>query len=158
MLVTGVSKISKRSIIRLGLEKNLMGNTIRGNRTESFREENLPLRGSPKTSERSPFCDLIFITMVYLSEVFGGPLGDPLGGRFSSRRVSVLLPLIVFPLTISLIGVVLTHLPGEIFRAILGTFSRMFRLFIERFRGWHRGGRNFTSFSWVSGPIFRAAK
>ena len=30
--------------------------------------------------------------------VFGGPLGGPLGGKSSSRRLSVLLPLIVSPL------------------------------------------------------------
>ena len=35
------------------------------------------------------------------SEVFGGPLRDPLGGRFSSRRLSVLLPQIVSPLNLS---------------------------------------------------------
>ena len=38
---------------------------------------------------------------MYLSEVFGAPLGDPLGGRFSSRRLSVLLSLIVLPLNLS---------------------------------------------------------
>ena len=31
-----------------------------------------------------------------------GPLGDPLGGRFSSRRLSVLLALMVLPLNLSL--------------------------------------------------------
>ena len=32
------------------------------------------------------------------SEVFGGPFGDRFGGRFSSLRLLVLLPLIVLPL------------------------------------------------------------
>ena len=36
-----------------------------------------------------------------LSEVCGGPLGDPLGRRFSSRRLSILLPLIGLPLSLS---------------------------------------------------------
>ena len=35
---------------------------------------------------------------MYFSEVFRGSLGDPLGGKFSSRRLSVLLPLFVLPL------------------------------------------------------------
>ena len=33
---------------------------------------------------------------------FGGPLGDPLETRFCSRRLSVLLPLIVLPINPSL--------------------------------------------------------
>ena len=33
-------------------EERLRGNTMRGNRTESLREENLPPRGPPKISER----------------------------------------------------------------------------------------------------------
>ena len=35
------------------------------------------------------------------SEVLGGPPGHPLRGRVSSRRLSVLLPLIVLPLNLS---------------------------------------------------------
>ena len=35
------------------------------------------------------------------SEVFRGPLRDPLRGRFPSQRLSVLLPLIVLPLELS---------------------------------------------------------
>ena len=35
------------------------------------------------------------------SEVFRGPLRDPLRGRFPSRRLSVLLPLFVLPLELS---------------------------------------------------------
>ena len=46
------------------------------------------------SAERSPSVTWSSLP-VYLSEVFGGPLGDPLGGRLSSRRLSVLLPLIV---------------------------------------------------------------
>ena len=64
--------------------ENLRGNTIRGNRAESLREENLPPRGSPrappKTSKRLPFVTQSSLP-VYLSEVFGGPFGDPLGRR-----------------------------------------------------------------------------
>ena len=37
---------------------------------------------------------------MYLSEVFKVPLGDPLAGRFSSQRLSVLLPFIMLPLNI----------------------------------------------------------
>ena len=37
----------------------------------------------------------------YLLEVFGGLLGDPLGGIVSSQRLSVLLPLKVLPMNLS---------------------------------------------------------
>ena len=53
--------LSLSNVIEIGLDLSLLGerlrgNTVRGNRTESLREENLPprrsLRGPPKTSER----------------------------------------------------------------------------------------------------------
>ena len=70
---------------------------MRANRNESLREENLPPRGSlggpPKTSERYTGNE-DQVAKANLSEVFG----DPLGGGFSSQRLSVLLPLIVLPL------------------------------------------------------------
>ena len=47
------------------------------------------MRRHPKTSERCT------VTKGSLSEVFGGPLRDPLGESFSSQRLSVLLPFIV---------------------------------------------------------------
>ena len=56
------------------------------------------LRGLPKTSEGIPFATC-FSLAVYISEVFGGPLGNPLGG--SSRTLLVLLPLIVLLLHVS---------------------------------------------------------
>ena len=67
------------------------GNTIRGNRTESSREENLPPRGSPL----SLHCQC---TSWRFSEV----LSEEDWGRFSSRRLSVLLPLTVLPQAIFL--------------------------------------------------------
>ena len=64
--------------------RRIKGNMIRGNRTESLREENPPPRGSPrgppKTSEslrEVPFCDLVFITSAPLA-----------GFRRHSRRPS----------------------------------------------------------------------
>ena len=88
--------------------ERLRGNTIRSNKTESLREENLPPRESPrgplKTSERATLVMKIKSQKGIsqrLSEVLGGPLGDPLGGQFASRRLSVLLPLIVLPLSVS---------------------------------------------------------
>ena len=68
--------------------ERLRGNTIRGNRTESLREETLPLRlslkGPPKASERYTGNE-DSVTKGTSPRVFGGPLGDPLGGRFSNR-------------------------------------------------------------------------
>ena len=72
------------------------GNKMRGNRSESLREENPPLGGPLRGS----LGDLIFITSEPLRR-FGDPLGDPLGGRFSSRRLSDLFPLIGFSLKLS---------------------------------------------------------
>ena len=60
---------------------------MRGNRTESLWEENLPPRGAPKT--------LWGVHWSWRSQK------GPLGGRFSSRRLSVLLPLIMLPLNLS---------------------------------------------------------
>ena len=86
--------------IRVLVGERLRGNTI----GESLREENLPPRGSPRgpprTSERYIGKEDL-VTKGDLSEVLGGPLGDPLGRRFSSRRLLVLLPLIVLPLNFS---------------------------------------------------------
>ena len=48
---------------------------------ESLHEENLPPRGPPKNLREVPFSNLIFITSAP-SEVFGGPLGDPLVGNW----------------------------------------------------------------------------
>ena len=53
-------------------------------------------RGPPKTSERFPFVTWPSLP-AYLSELFGGLLGDPLGGRSSFRRLLVPLPLVVLP-------------------------------------------------------------
>ena len=74
---------------------------MRGDRAKSLREENLPKRGSPigppKTSVRFPFVTQSSLP-VYLSEVFGGPLGDPLGGRFVALGDSALLSLMALTL------------------------------------------------------------
>ena len=68
--------------------------------TESLREENLPpggsLRGLPKTSERSPFVTQSSLP-VYLLEVFGGPLRDPLGGHFLLETLGPVTPNRVAP-------------------------------------------------------------
>ena len=57
--VSYLPKGSSESKCHLRVGERLTSNTIRGNRTESLREENPPLRGSPrgpaKTSERSSF-------------------------------------------------------------------------------------------------------
>ena len=80
---------------------------IKGQHDEGQRDrEPLPLRGSPrappKTSERYTGA-MKTKSQKGTSQRFSfrGPLGDPLGGRFSSRRLSVLLPLIVLPLNLS---------------------------------------------------------
>ena len=89
------------------LEFQKRGNTIRGNRTESLWEGNLPLRGSlrgPLHISKSLWKPLK--TSENLSENLWNPLKtlplrDPLRGRFPSQRLSVLLPLIVLPLKLS---------------------------------------------------------
>ena len=74
------SKMFRLTLIRWVIfGESWMGNTIRGNGTESLWEGNLPLRGSLR----------------------GRVLRDPLRGRFHSQRLSVLLPLIVLPLEVS---------------------------------------------------------
>ena len=72
----------------------------RGNKTESLREENLRVQEGLSEDLRKPprgsllFCDLVFITSVpfRFSEGFQ---------KFSWRRLSDLLPLIVLPLSLS---------------------------------------------------------
>ena len=44
---------------------------------------------------------MVFRGFKRFSAVFSGPLRDPLRGRFSSQRFSVLLPLIALPLELS---------------------------------------------------------
>ena len=75
------------------------GNTMRSNRTESLHEEHLSLRVSESASKNlERYTDNEDkVTQEDLSEVFG----DLLGGKFSSRRLSVLLPLIVLPFDVS---------------------------------------------------------
>ena len=70
---------------------------MRGNRTESLWEGNLPLRGSLrgplKTSEQS-----LKTSEKCLKRLKTLPPRDPLRGRFPSQRLSVLLPLFICPL------------------------------------------------------------
>ena len=75
----------------------------RGNRTESLWEGNLPLRGSLRGRGFQRFLEVVrgFQAFRDFSEVFRGPLRDPLRGRFPSQRLSVLLHLIVLPLQLS---------------------------------------------------------
>ena len=107
--------------------ERLRGNTIRGHRTESLREENRPLKGSLRGRFFGDFQRFLAVFIVFqsFSEIFRGfqrssqrpsqrqiflseilseadfPLRDPLRGRFSSQRLSVLVPLIVLPLNLS---------------------------------------------------------
>ena len=82
----------------------LRGNTIRGNRTESLWEGNLPLReslrGPLQTSEKSlKTSEKSLKTAVNLKKTSETlPLRDPLRGRFLSQRLSDLLPLLICPL------------------------------------------------------------
>ena len=75
---------------------------MRGNKTKSFREENHPLRGSPRSPPKISGRHTGGEDEVRkgdLSEVFGGPLRDPLGRKYCSWRLSVLLPLIMLCLS-----------------------------------------------------------
>ena len=63
----------------------------------TLQQDREPLRGKSafeSVSERIS----VFRGFQRLSEVFRGPLIDPLRGRFPSQKLSVLLPLIVLPL------------------------------------------------------------
>ena len=69
---------------------------IKGQHDEGQQDRESPRgksSGPPKVSE---FCDLVVITSVPLGG-FGGPLGDPLGGRFSSQRLVPVAPHRVAP-------------------------------------------------------------
>ena len=83
------------------LGERLRGNMIRGNRTESLWEENLPPRGPPKTSARYTANEDLVTGWRISQSFFEGPHGDPLGGRLSSRRHLLVLPLLVLPLNLS---------------------------------------------------------
>ena len=69
------SKILLREDLREGLRKPPRGTLV------------IKIQSKKGTSQR--FLD-----------VLEGPLGDPLGGKFPSRRLSVLLPLILLPLIV----------------------------------------------------------
>ena len=93
--------VSPERIRIRSLGERLRCNTIRGNRTESLWEGNLPLRGSL----RGPLRGRASEGFRGFSEVFRGfqrffrgPLRDPLRGRFPSQRLSVPLPLFLLPL------------------------------------------------------------
>ena len=78
--MTAVKELGK--VLRL-LER-FRGNTIRGNRTESLGERNLPLGGSGFQRFLGVFSSF--------PRFFRGPLRDPLKGRFSSQRLSAQAP------------------------------------------------------------------
>ena len=92
---------------RVGLGESSRGNTNKGNRMESVWEGNLPLRGylrrPLKTSEILWKTSENLWKPLKTSKNLWKPLKtlrlrDPLRGRIPSQRLSVLLPLIVFPL------------------------------------------------------------
>ena len=74
-----------------------LGATRRGgNRTASFQEENLPLRGSPRGPLETSYSYTGNEDEVHKREPlrgFGGLVGNPLRGRRSSRKLSVLVAL-----------------------------------------------------------------
>ena len=77
------------------------GNTIRGNRIESLWEGNLPL--SERTSENLwRISENLWRLLKTSEDLWKPPLRDPLRGRFLSQRLSVLLPLFICPLKLSL--------------------------------------------------------
>ena len=60
-----------------------------------------------------------------VSEVFGGPLGDPLGRGFSFRRLLALLPRIVLPVNLSPNpGVIRADIPAKTFGQALETLEK----------------------------------
>ena len=69
--------------------ERLRGNSVKGQQDRESPREKLAPRGSPreppKTFERSP-CVTKSSLPVYLSEVFGGPLREPLGGPKTFER------------------------------------------------------------------------
>ena len=71
----------------------LRGNTIRGKRTESLQEENLPPGGSPRGLRNPPRSRGTLVMKIKsqkgTSEVFRGPLEDLSRRQISSRRLSV---------------------------------------------------------------------
>ena len=119
-LLFTVGKLTEKGIL-LGW-REFKGQMNRGSRTESLWEANLPLRGSLRGSLRGGFSEFFqssfrgFRGLLRSSEVFRGGfqslgrgfqcffrglLRNPLRGRFPSQRLSVLLPLIVWPLELS---------------------------------------------------------